>query len=337
MDISSSSVKVLELSRSEAGYKIGPYGCETLPIAALDGHFIKDIDLVSACIKRLISKLDLTSKDVVLAVPDSAVISKIVQLSDSLSETDLEEWVMIEADKYIPYPIDEVNLDFEVLGPAEKSPGMQDVLIVASRSENVYSRSQAVSRAGLVPKIVDVESYAVERAVRQMASQLLLKKNYILAVIDIGMHYTHLFVLNEKQILFCREEQFGQMQLLEAIAEHYQISLDEAQKFWNNRQFPAHFDSEILNPFKELLLLQVKRTLQFFYSTTEHAYVDHILLAGSLVASLKLKDLIQEQLTIKTSIANPFINLSREETRISDIAPEFLISCGLALRHVSSI
>jgi type IV pilus assembly protein PilM len=169
IDISSSAVKILEISGSGEDICVEGYGREEIPASALEGNMIKDVDVVANCIKKLVERLRFTSKNVALAVPDSAVISKVVQINEGLTDLEMEELVVIEADKYIPYPIDEINLDFEVLGHSAKSSSLLDVLIVASRAENVNTRVEAAHRAGLEPKIVDVESYAVERSVQQIA------------------------------------------------------------------------------------------------------------------------------------------------------------------------
>lgn len=337
IDISSSTVKILELSGSGEHLSIDGYGREVLPPNAIDGNLIKDIDAVAACIKRVLDKAQLTSKLVALAVPDSAVISKVVQINDGLNDSEMEELVIIEADKYIPYPIDEISIDFDILGHSAKNSGMLDVLIVASRAENVNSRVEAIKRAGLEARIVDVESYAVERAIQQLAKDLpAAGQDKIIAVIDLGAHYTHLFVLHGMQLIFSREEKFGGNQLIEAIAEHYKLSYEQALKMKEQGSFPDDYNSEVLEPFKELVLLQIKRTLQFFYSTSQHGFVDHILLAGGLAREYGLAQTIQEQINITTVIANPlsYMALGKKVNldAINRDAPSLIVACGLALR-----
>jgi type IV pilus assembly protein PilM len=339
IDISSSSVKILEISGADDELRVEGYGREWLPANALDGNVIKDIEAVTNCIKQLIVKAQLTSKQVALAVPDSAVISKIVQINEGLNDQEMEELVVIEADKYIPYPIDEINLDFEILGPSAKNSAMLDVLIVASRAENVNSRVEAVNRAGLTVKIVDVESYAVERAAQQLAKELPAGgQDKIVAIIDIGARFSHLFVLHGMKLIFSREEKFGSQQLIDAIADHYQMTQQQALDARAQGTLPDDYDSEVLAPFKETLLLQIKRTLQFFYSTSQHGFVDHILLAGGLAGQSALDTLIQEQLGVITTVANPLSRMSFNEKVnlevITNDAPSLMVACGLALRKV---
>jgi type IV pilus assembly protein PilM len=339
IDISSSSVKILEISGSGDKLCVEGYGRQLLPVNALDGNVIKDVEAVANCIKKLISTSKLNCKQVALAVPDSAVISKIVQINDDLNESEMEELVVIEADKYIPYPIDEINLDFEILGHSSKNSAMLDVLIVASRAENVNSRVEAVTRAGLEAKIVDVESYAVERAAQQLSQELPAGgQDKIVAIIDIGANYTHLFVLHGMRLIFSREEKFGGMQLIESIAEHYNMSTDQAMIANEEGKLPPGYETEVLEPFKDMVLLQIKRTLQFFYSTSQHGFVDHILLAGGLARQSGLANLIQEQLGVSTTVANPLSHMSFGKMvnleAINNDAPALLAACGLALRHL---
>ena len=339
IDITSSAVKILEISRSGDKLSVEGYGREALPSNALDGNVIKDIDAVASCIRILCEREHLICKQAALAVPDSLVITKIVQINDGLNEEEMEELVVIEADKYIPYSIDEINLDFEVLGHSTKNSAMLDVLIVASRAENVNARVEAVVRAGLDARVVDVESYAVERAVQLLANELPADgQEKIVVVIDIGASYTHLFVLNGMRLVFSREEKFGGMQLIEAIAEHYKMTPEQAMLAKNQGKLPDDYEFQVLEPFKEMVLLQIKRTLQFFYSSSQHGFVDHIILAGGLARQPGLAALIQQQLGATTTVANPFSNMSLGKMvnldSINNDAPALMVACGLALRNL---
>lgn len=339
IDITSSAVKVLEITADGDQLLVEGYGREDLPKDAVEGNVIKDVDAVAGCIKRVCEKSKLATKQVALAVPDSSVISKVVQINDGLNDSEMEELIVIEADKYIPYPIDEINLDFEILGQSPKNSAMLDVLIVASRAENVSNRVDAVARAGLEAKIVDVESYAIERATQLLAKELPAGgQDKIIAVIDIGAKFTHLFVLHGMRLIFSREEKFGGMQLIEAIAETYKISIEEAIIAKEQGKLAPDYEEQVLEPFKEMVLLQVKRTLQFFYSSSNHEFVDHIILAGGVARQKGLAELIQEQLGASTTVANPFSYMKlgkavNYDAIISD-APSLMVACGLALRQI---
>ncbi len=339
IDITSTAVKILEISGKNGDLVIENYGRELLPPNAMDGNVIKDLDAVSQCVKKIVDRLHTPCKQAALAVPDAAIISKVVQINEGLNDEEMEELIATEADKYIPYPIEEINLDFEVLGPYQKNPHLLDVLIVASRAENVNQRVGIATASGLEAIVVDVESYAVERAAQRIASDLPgLGKEKTIAIIDIGACYTHLFVLHKMKLVYSREEKFGDKQLIESIAERYKITLEEATVAREKKQLPSNYETEVLEPFKENILLQIKRTLQFFYSTNPEGEVDHILLAGGLARLPGLVTLVKDRLGKAAAIANPLSHMTpSKKIHLDDInndAPALMVACGLALRNV---
>lgn len=339
IDITSAAVKMLEISGNGETLCVENYGREVLPPHALDGNVIKDVDAVALCIKKLFDRLQTQCKQVALAVPDAAIISKIVQINDGLNDEDMEELIIIEADKYIPYPIDEINLDFEILGPSEKNRSMLDVLIVASRAENVNNRVETVTRAGLDVLVVDVESFAVERAAQQLAKDLpAAGQDKTIAIIDIGANYTHLFVLHGMKLIYSRDEKFGGMQLIEAIAAHYKMTVEQAVLAKEQGMLPADYEAQVLAPFKENILVQIKRTMHFFYSASQEEDVDYILLAGGLARLPGLVNSIQDKLGVTATVANPFSNMSSGKKAhldsINNDAPSLMVACGLALRNI---
>lgn len=339
IDISSTCVKAIEISGKDDNRCVEGYGAALLPPAAVDGHTIKDIDAVAECIKQLLARNDLKSKFAVVSVPDSSVISRIMQVNDGLNDSEIEELILMEADKYIPYPIEEISLDFEVLGHSIKNAAMLDVLIVASRSENVTTRVEALNKAGLQTKIVDVDSFAIERAVQLIAKELPAQgQDKIVAVVDIGAYFANLFVLHGMKIIFTREEEFGGKQLIDEMAAHYGISHQEALQMKAEDKMPEDYIEKVLNPYKDTLLLHVKRSLQFFFSTSHHSFVDHILLAGGVAKIPDIANLVQQTMKIPTTLANPLnhMRLSKQAVAagINNDSPSLLIACGLALRQV---
>lgn len=337
LDLSSAAVKLLEITGGGGKFSVENYQTVLLPENAMEGNTIKDADAVVASLKRLVSQGDLAAKQVALSVPDSAVITKIIQMNDGLNEQEIEEIIMSEADKYIPYPIEEINIDFNIIGPSAKNSAMLDVLVVASRTENVSARVDVVAQAGLEASIVDVESYALERAAQHMTTNLPAggeKKN--IAIIDIGAVYTHLFVLHGMKMIFSREEEFGGRQLIDTVMQQYKIPRTEASKIIESGPYPEDYVDTVLNPYNELILLQIKRALQFFFSTSNYNFVDHILLAGGVAKQTGIAQLIQEHINIPTSVANPFEQMQIGKGVDKDLlmrdAPQLLLACGLALR-----
>ncbi len=339
VDISSTSVKILEISSDGDQYCVEHYCTAALPESSVEGNAIKDLDAVAKTIKTAVMAAQFTCKSVACAVPDSLAICKIIQVNEGLNQQEIEELVIMEAEKYIPYPIDEINIDFNVIGPSPKNSAMLDVLIVASRAENVNNRIEVMTRAGLELNIVDVESYAIERAANLLKADLPSggeKKN--IAIIDIGSVYTRLFVLHGMKIIFSREEEFGTKQLIDAVMQRYNMKREDALKGVDEGSLPEDYEQEILQPFKESILLQVKRALQFFFSSSHHTFVDHIVLAGGVAKQPGIAVLLQEYVNIPTIVANPFANMTfaKKVNReaITQDSSLLMVACGLALRRI---
>ncbi len=337
LDISSTSVKLLELGRVGSRYRVEAYAVEPLPQEAVSEREIRDPEAVGEAIKRVVSRSKTSLKNASVAVAGSAVITKTIQLDKNLSEDDMESQIQVEADQYIPYPLEEVALDFEVIGESEKAPDKVDVLLAASRSENVYSRVDAVELGGLTAKVVDVEAYAMERAFQLLENQLPDQgEGKIVAIVDIGATMTSLSVLEDFKTIYTREQVFGGAQLTEEIQRRYGLSYEEAGMAKKQGGLPDDYEPEVLEPFKEAVIQQVSRSLQFFYSSSQYSEVDHIVLAGGCSVIDGLEDMLEERLGVSASIANPFADMSIANRvnaqALSVDAPSLMICCGLALR-----
>ncbi len=337
LDISSTTVKLLELSRDSGQYRVEGYSVEVLPPNSVVEKNIADIDAVGGAIQRAVKHSGSRTKFAAVAVSGSAVITKIISMPDTLSDEDMESQIQIEADQYIPYPLEEVSLDFQVLGPCEENPDQVDVLLAASRSENVDNRVAALEQAGLIPKIVDVEAYAMESAFSLIAQQLPRGgADQIVAIVDIGATMTTLNVLQNERIIYTREQGFGGKQLTEEIQRRYGLSYEEAGLGKKQGGLPDNYYTEVLQPFKESMVRQVSRSLQFFYSSSSYSAIDHIILAGGSASIPGVDELLEEKLGTSTSIANPFANMALgskvKAQPLSNDAPSMMIACGLALR-----
>ncbi len=337
IDISSAAVKLLELSRQGQHYRVESYAVLPLPAGAVVEKSIKNPDVVANVLAEVIKKSQSSLRKVAIAVSDSSVIAKVVQMDAAFTEDEIEAQTTIEADKYIPYPLEEVSLDFSVLGPSAKSEELIDVLVVASRIENVNSRVVCFEQAGLTVSIVDVESYAMERTCSLIATSLPEKgKDQTIAVVDIGASMTNLTVLYDLSTIFTREEAFGGQRLTEEIQRHYGLTYEEAGIAKKQGNLPDDYEAEVLNPFKESAVIQVRRALQFFFSASQQTKVNHIILSGGTVNMPGFATMIEEQIGIKTSIANPFaemtVSAKVNEEYLARDASAMMICCGLALR-----
>ena len=337
LDISSTAVKLLELSQSGSRYRVESYSVVPLPPHAVVEKSIADVESVGAAINRGIKKSATKSKFAAVAVAGSAVITKVISLPANLSEDDMESQIELEADQYIPYPLDEVNLDFQVLGVSEKSNDSVDVLLAASRSENVDVRVAACELGGLTAKIVDVEAYAMETAYGLVASQLPDGgEGLTVAIVDVGATMTTLNVIHDFKIIYTREQVFGGKQLTEEIQRRYGLSYEEAGLAKKQGGLPDNYVPEVLKPFKDAMVQQVSRSLQFFFSSSQYNSVDHVVLAGGCASIPGIDELIEDKLGVTTSVANPFANMSLSSRikpqQLGSDAPALMIACGLAMR-----
>lgn len=336
LDISSTSVKLLELSLQGERYRVESYGVEPLPQNAVVEKNIADVEGVGDAITRLIAKAKPKTKNVAVAVSGSAVITKTIEMDADLSDDERESQIRLEADQYIPYPLEEISLDFEVIGPSTSNPERVSVLLAASRTENIELRTDTLVIANLTAKIVDVEAYAMERAFDLLVDSLPCGRDGTVAIIDIGASMTTLSVVNDGKIIYTREQMFGGKQLTEEIQRRYGLSFEEAGRLKKEGGLPDDYEVEVLRPFKDAVVQQVTRSLQFFFSSSQYNDVDHILLAGGTASISGLADVVQEKLGTAVSVANPFVHMSFapqiNAAAISNDAPSLMIACGLALR-----
>ena len=336
LDISSTSVKLLELSRSGDTYRVEAYAVEPLPPNAVAEKNISDVDGVGEAIKRVIARAKTTTKSVAVAVAGSAVITKTIEMDGSLSDTEMENQINVEADQYIPYPLDEVAIDFEVIGPSDRNPNQVEVLLAACRLENVEGRQAALEIAGLTAKVVDIEAHSMKRAFELIRLQG-NPKDLVVAIIDIGATMTTLSVIAEDRSIYTREQLFGGKQLTEEIQRRYGLSFEEAGLAKKQGGLPDDYQREVLEPFKEAVLQQVTRSLQFFFSSSRYDDVDFIVLAGGTASIDGLADMVTNKLGTPTLIANPFkdmkVNTAKVNAQALEVdAPAMMIACGLAMR-----
>jgi len=337
IDISSTSVKLLELSRSGSRYRVEAYAVEPLPANAVVEKNIAELEGVGQALQRVVAKAKTGCKSAVVAVSGSAVITKIIEMDAGLSDEELENQLKIEADQYIPYPLEEVAIDFEVQGPAPRSAGRAEVLLAACRKENVEIREAVLALAGLTAKVVDVEAYALERSYGLLAPRLGAAHGELtVAVVDIGATMTTLSVLHNGRTIYTREQLFGGRQLTEEIQRRYGLSQEEAGLAKKQGGLPDDYGSEILLPFKEAVVQQVSRSLQFFFAAGQFHDVDCILLAGGTASIPGLDHMIQQKIGTQTLVANPFADMALSSKvnagALASDAPALMIACGLALR-----
>lgn len=339
LDISTSSIKLVELADGgKAGYRVERYASEALPRdAVVDGN-IANLEAVSGALRKAWKRMDTTTRFVAMALPASAVITKKIYVTAGLNETELEALVESEATQYIPFPLDEVNLDFQVVGPAPNNPDETELLIAASRKEKVEDRIAVAEAAGLTPVIMDIESFATQAAFEWVKKRLPNEgKNQILALFDIGSNLTHLTIFKNDSVLYSREQPFGGYQLTQEIMRHYGMSADEAETAKRENTLPENYASDLLRPFMDTLALEVSRALQFFFTSTAFSQIDQIVLSGGCATIPGLDEVVASRSLVNTRIANPFADMqtsSRVKPQaLASAAPSLMVASGLALRR----
>lgn len=335
VDVSSTSVKLVELQKMQSTFRLKSYAIETLPQGLVVDKTIADTEAVGDIIYNLVKRAGLSTKQAATAVSGSAVITKIIDMDTNLSDIEREAQIRLDADQYIPYPLAEVNLDFEVLGPSEVDPEKVQVLLAASRSENVEQRVDALAIGGFATKVIDIESHSIERAFNLMVDNLPNNPNLV-ALVDIGHTQMTLFIANQGKFVYSREQLFGGAQLTEAIQARYGLTYEEATTYKREQSLPDDYYSEVLSPFMENIIQQITRSLQFYYSSSQFNNVDHIVLCGGSASIPGLVNMVQNKLGILVSIANPFVNMSIDSRidndQLTTDAPSLMAACGLALR-----
>jgi type IV pilus assembly protein PilM len=338
LDITTSSVKLIELSMSGGQYRVEAYAAEATPPNSINEKAIVDANAVGDAIKRAVKRAGARAKDAAVAISGDAAITKVIQMPRTLSENELEGQVEMQADQYIPFPMEEVSFDFEVIGPSEKDPDMLDVLLVATRSENVEQRVAACAAAGLTAKIVDVEAFALENACRLLTHQMPDGGlGRVIAVVDFGASSTTFSVLRDLKVIYTRDFAFGGQQLTEEVMRTYGLSMEEAGRAKKEGGLPQNYDTEVLGPFIDDMCQQVSRSLQFFLASgAGREQPEQILICGGCANIPGAAEMIQSRVGIESQRGDPLgqmkVSQKAKAQAVKKDATALLTACGLALR-----
>jgi len=336
LDIGSTSVRLLQLSSHGSGYRIDHFAVEPLGEGVVVDKAVQDVEAITNAISRAIKTSGTRAKSCAIAVSGSAVFTKTISLPSDLAEADIESQVQIEANQYIPYPLNEVSLDFEVLGPSARNADLIDILLAASKSENVESRQDAIDAAGLKTKVVDVEAFAIANAFELIRKRDGVNRGEAVGLFDVGYDLTTLLVIKGNQVIYTRDHPFGGHQLLEEIQRRYDMTVEQAGFFERNEQAPDDFEEEVLEPFQLNVVHQISRALQFYASSNEYSNISTIYLSGGTASIKGLAPMVQQELGMTTRIADPVSGLDIAQnvavTALKRNANNLMIAMGLALR-----
>ncbi|WPB59353.1 pilus assembly protein PilM [Xylophilus sp. GOD-11R] len=340
IDISTSSIKLVELGREKDGTPV----LERCAIEVLDKGWIVDgnverFDDVSEALRRLVKKSGTRTRNVAMALPSSAVITKKIVVPGGLSELDLEVQVESEASQYIPFSLDEVSLDFCVIGASPGAAEDIEVLIAASRKEKVQDRQGLAEAAGLRPQVLDIESHAARLAAGRLIGTLPQSGHEpIVALLKIGGVASSLQVMRNEEVVYERDQAFGGSQLTQLIVRQYGFSAEEAEIKKRNADLPDDYATAVLAPFVDSISTEIGRALQFFFTSSPYNQVDHILLSGGSACLPGLAEAVAAQSGFSCTVANPFDGMKvgsgiRSSARTLRDASSYLTACGLAMRR----
>lgn len=347
VDISSTAVKLIQLEKHRGGYRATAFAVEPLPQGTVQGKSITDTEAAAAALTRAVQRARVKGRHLSMAVPTSSAVSRVLRIDNPGDEFELEEQVRLEADQYIPFPIDEVSFDFEpiqpdILGKQKKQrAGEQeaiDVLMAATRTDNVDSRVAVAEAAGMVVDVIDIESFALQNAYTEILSPTLSpeERSQPVALFDIGDTTTTLSVFIDNDIVYTREHEGGGQQLTNEISAQYGLSLQEADERKRDDSLPEDYQRKVLQPYLDSLAMNIERFIQYYYSESSGSTVNLILLGGGTANTAGAVERINNETGITTRLANPFATLAKgpgvSSEQIARNGTAMLIACGLALR-----
>ena len=337
IDIGSHAVKAVLLRQGSDGYVLEAFAIEAMPYGTVVDREIQDIEAVGNVIAKIRKKFNSSVKLAAAAVSGQTVITKIIYMDVTLSEEELASQIEIEADSLIPYPLDEVSLDFESLDVNKSDPTKINVLLSAARTESIEARVAALDAGGFEAKVIDVESYAVNRAY-QLCRPMLPDdaKDKIVAIVDIGATMTLFSASNAGKHVYSRDQIFGGDQYTRSIIAYYNQSYEDAEAAKISGDLPPNYHFEVLAPFHTIVVQQIRRAIQMFLTSSGHDKVDYLLLSGGTALLEGIQELLNEELGIYTIIASPFdymeVSEGLDQIKLKVIAPQLMVAAGLALR-----
>ncbi len=335
VDIGSSYIKLLGLSRQAGNFHVDCYSVVHLPEGAVIDNNVQDVPVVAEALEKGLRLANTRLKHAATSVPTSVVIVKQLEFSKSFSEDELEDQIKVEADQFIPYPLDEVAIDFQIQGESESSPELNAVLLVACRQDSIQSREDSINGSGMICDVIDVDTYAIERVFPVLAEiHDLLDKT--IGLVDIGASSMTLYVLENGEVVYSREQAFGGNDLTSSLSQVSDMSIDEVERHKKSNELPDELVQGYINPFKQTTAQQISRSIQFYYSSGTHGEIETLLLMGGIAAIPDIDTTVSRELGIKTEIADPFSAMTIDSRinrhKFDPEAPSLVLACGLALR-----
>ncbi|MFM5464754.1 type IV pilus assembly protein PilM [Aeromonas simiae] len=330
VDFGSHTIKAVSLTGREGKFFIDALANVATPKGVFVDYQLQDIERVVHALKAL--KRSLPSSDYAsVSVTGSHVITKVLSLDASLSEADLHEQVMLEAEQLIPFPLDEISLDYESLGPNPSDPERQDVLLSAARTESISGRVSALAEAGWTAKVMDVGVHALGRGVLACCPEL-ADSTHATGIVDIGSGSLTFAVLVRGEVIHSRWQNFGGDQLTQAVASFYTMSQEEAELAKCSHSLPHTFAEEVVPGYVVSLIQQVKRNIQLFCSASNFRELSGLVLTGggSVLSGLPMQ--LADELNLEVIHPDPIALFRHPKLAIDEHGARYMTALGLALR-----
>lgn len=336
IDIGNTSVKVVEVQAGKDRAELLSYASLDLPESATEDGAVADPVAVAEVLQKAVASMGAKTKNCAMAVTGASVITKTILVSSELNDAQLEVEIELEADQHIPFPLDDVALDFMVLGPSEKADDSNDVLLVACRREAIEVLHDISDSCELKPKVIDFKPYAQLRVLSALMKAEGMEPNAVVALVELGATNFDIKVAHDNEIVYTREQLFGSQELVQNIADRFDISLQEAKRQLSRHELlPAEAEAELIAPFRAQVLQQITRSLQLFFAATNYNDVDAIVISGDAAGLPKLLDLLKEDLGTAVFMASPesFLNCDKvkDKSGLRREGSSLMLACGLAI------
>ncbi|MBN2704863.1 MAG: type IV pilus assembly protein PilM [Deltaproteobacteria bacterium] len=342
LNIGSGYIKIVELKDSGTVYTLNNFGMAALPADAIVDGTIMDTSAVVGAIKNLSANLKIKKKRICTSISGHSVIIKKISLP-KVDENTIEETIHQEATQHIPYDISDVNLDFQILGPSQENPENMDIILVAVKKETINDYLMLIEEAGLVPIVVDVDTFALENVYEHNYED---SPDKIVALVDIGANLTCLNIVDDGVTLFSRNLTAGSRIITEQLQKKFSLSYEKAELLKLGCPDKSIGDSRLVIPaITESffpLINEITKVIDFFHNSTAGKRIDKIMLSGGGARTFNLLEAMEKSLGIKIEIINPFRNIIIPEKLfdleyIKEIAPLAAVATGLALRKDEAV
>lgn len=340
IDLNSSDIKLMSMSKVSNAYRIDYYAVVSLPFdtALSNPQENTQSAVIVSALQRVLQRTGQKNHWAITSLMSAQTINKKVLVDNTTDPAILDVLIEEASLKVLPYKLDEISLDYVCLGSSKTQANKMEVILVAAQTKHVAERVELIEQAGLEVKILDIDSYAIARALTLMTEQIPQKiyNEGIIAVIDIGAKNTGLNVLLKQVLLYAHQEAFGGDQLTQAIMQHYNLSHEQAELAKENNNLPNEYYQELFEPFRKMLVEKISELLQFFYAATNYTKIDFVILTGGGALTKGLAERLGEALNIPTIIADPCANLrfksTVNEVLVKQTSPALMTLLGLAMR-----